>query len=146
MRGLKLTIEPKPVSTWGITLASRLPRDEWGELRQECYRDADYTCRVCDTTTSELHAHEVWVFDDKKRVQKLLGLLCLCEACHDVKHFGRSSQVFPKSYLETLIKHWCKVNGKTRQDFSKYLVEIHRINRKRADHQYIVKVGRRTLV
>jgi len=142
---LKLKIEPRPVSTWGVTLANRLPRREWDDLRQEVYRRANYTCEICGTNTSRLHAHEVWAFDDRGRIQRLAGFQCLCELCHDVKHFGRSSQVYPPDYLEKLVKHWCKVNKKSVEDFWRHEAEIRQLNRRRADKAYIVKVGRRIL-
>ena len=143
---LKLAIEPRPSSTWGITLANLLPKKEWDEIRFDCYREADYQCEICENVNDKLHCHEVWGFDDRKKIQKLLTIICLCILCHDVKHFGRSSQVYDKKRVEKLIIHWCKVNDKTKADFQKHLAEIRIINRKRADKYYIVKVGRRTLI
>ena len=142
---LKLRIEPKPVSTWGVTLASRLPREEWNDLRQKVYRNADYTCEICGATNRTLHCHEVWAFDEKRLIQKLVRLECCCELCHDVHHFGRSHETKSHSYIDRLIGHWCKVNKKTRADFMRYENEIRVLNKKRANKQYIVKVGRKTL-
>lgn len=143
---LKLTIEPRPVSTWGITLANRLDKKEWDEIRHKVYFEANYACQICGRTDSKLFCHEVWRFDDRRRIQQLAGFECLCEPCSDVKHFGRSSQVYGGAYQKKLTEHWCRVNGKTRADFERHLAEIRTINRKRADKQYIVKVGRRVLV
>lgn len=145
-RGLRLEIEPKPISTWGITLASRLPKKEWDDIRTKCYRMADYTCQVCEVNGGKLHCHECWSFDDRRNIQKLVDFKCLCELCHDVKHFGRSSQVYDKAYVKKLIKHWCKVNKKTEKDFQAYEYQIQLLNRKRADRFYVVKVGRKILV
>lgn len=142
---LKLAIEPRPHSTWGVTLASLLPEKEWNKIRFECYREADYKCEICGNVNEQLHCHEVWGFDDRKKIQRLSTLLCLCRTCHDVKHFGRSSQVYPKDYQRKLIRHWCKVNERTKADFEKHMAEIYAINRKRANHYYVVKVGRRIL-
>lgn len=142
---LKLAIEPRPHSTWGVTLANLLPRKEWDKLRFECYRDADYQCEICENVNDKLHCHECWKFDDRKKVQRLVGAQCLCVLCHDVKHFGRSSQVYPADYVQKLIRHWCKINEKTRADFSRHMAEIKLINQRRAKSYYIVKVGRRTL-
>jgi len=143
---LKLKIEPIPISTWGISLANKLSPNEWRELRQKVYRDADYRCKICGATNRTLHCHEVWAFDDRKRIQRLVGLECCCESCHDVHHFGRTSQVRGKSYVERCIGHWCKVNKKTRKDFMVYLQEIKLLNKKRADRAYLVTIGRRILV
>ena len=142
---LKLRIEPIPASTWGISLANKLPKEEWDEIRTRVYRDADYRCQICGATGRTLHAHEVWGFKEDKQIQFLKGLECCCELCHDVHHFGRSREVKSPSYVDRLIGHWCRVNGKTRMDFIRYEQEIFALNRKRADVQYIVKIGRRTL-
>ena len=145
MRKLKLEIEPRPVSTWGITLANRLPRKEWDEIRQRVYREANYTCQICGSTKNGLHCHEKWGFDDKKRIQRLLGFECCCEVCHDVHHLGRSRQVYSKEYVGLLIKHWCQVNGKTEREFRIYEAQLFEISKKRVNKFYIVKVGRRIL-
>lgn len=142
---LKLKIEPIPISTWGISLSSRLPYKEWAEIRQKVYRDADYRCEICGATNRTLHCHEVWFYDDRRRIQRLLKFECICELCHDVHHFGRTSQTKAQSYIERCIGHWCHVNKKSRKDFYNYLEEIKITNRKRADRQYIVKIGRRIL-
>lgn len=143
---LKLEIQPIPISSWGISLASRLPQKEWDEIRHENYRDADYTCVICGATNRTLNCHEVWKFDDRRRIQRLVELECCCNLCHDVHHFGRSKETKSKAYVDRLIGHWCKVNKKTRRDFALYLREIFEINKKRADRIYTIKVGRRILI
>ncbi len=142
---LKLEIEPRPISTWGITLASRLPKQEWDDLRAKVYRAAGYKCEICKDGDSTLNCHEVWGFKEDKRIQFLIKCQAICTLCHDVKHFGRSNGVYKKTYVETLISHWCKINKRTKADFQIYLKEIFRLNKKRADRFYIVKVGHRIL-
>ncbi len=143
---LKLKIEPIPASTWGLSLANRLLKEEWDETRQKVYRDANYTCEICREDNKVLHCHEVWEFNDKKLIQRLVGLECCCELCHAIHHFGRTKEVKSPSYIERCIGHWCRVNGKTGKDFLEYEQEIYALNRKRANRQYIVKVGRRILI
>ena len=143
---LKLRIEPIPASVWGLSLSNRLPEEEWDEIRRKVYRDADYQCQICGATNRTLHCHEVWIFDDRESIQRLAGFECCCELCHDVHHMGRTKEVKSSSYIERCIGHWCRVNKKTRADFMIYEKEIFALNRKRADRQYIVKVGKRILV
>jgi hypothetical protein len=143
---LKLRIEPVPISTWGKSLAGRLPKKEWDDLRFSVYRNAGYECEICGDGSKTLHAHEVWKFDDRKAIQVLVKVECLCETCHNVKHFGRSKEVYPESYIKTLVKHWCKVNGRKPRDLLIHEREVFEINKKRANRYYIVKVGRRILV
>jgi len=142
---LKLKIEPIPISIWGLSLANRLPKEEWDDLRQRVYRDADYRCEICGRNNQTLHCHEVWSHDEKKGIQRLVRLECCCELCHDVHHLGRSKEVKSKSYVDKLVKHWCTVNKKTRRDFEKYEQEIFALNKRRVNIQWIVKVGRKIL-
>jgi hypothetical protein len=143
---VKLPIQSIPISTWGISLSNKLPREEWDEIRRKVYRDADYRCEVCGSTNKDLHCHEVWKFNDQKLTQSLVGLVCVCELCHDTIHFGRSKSVKSASYVDRLVGHWCRVNGKSRNDFMRYEQEIFEINKRRVDRFYIVKVGRKILV
>lgn len=140
-----MTVEPRPTATWGVTLANRLPSKDWNEIRQEVYRNAGYRCQICGNSRVKMHCHEVWKFHDQKKIQRLSGFLCLCELCHDVKHFGRSVHVYRESYLKKLIEHWCKVNNKNKTDWEVYQREVRELSKKRADKDYIVKIGREIL-
>ena len=143
---LKLTIDPIPMSSWGVSLANKLGKKKWDELRHKVYFEADYTCEICEQVNETLHCHELWKFGERPRVQRLIGFECCCKTCHDVHHFGRSSQVYDKVHMDKLVRHWCKVNGKTIQDFAKYQAEVFELSKKRANRFYVVKVGRRILV
>jgi len=142
---LKLEIESRPISTWGITLASRLPRAEWDSIRKRVYQRANYKCEICGEDCLQLHCHEQWGFDNRKRIQYLKDLRCVCETCHDVIHFGRSKHVYPKSYVNQLVRHWCEVNGKSQKDFEKYQAAIHTKNKARANIFYKVVAFGKTL-
>jgi len=142
---LKLEIEPVPGASWGLSLANLLPSDEWQELRLKCLKRAAYTCEVCGEGSNKLQVHEKWVFNLHTKIQSLKDLKCVCEKCHSIHHMGRSRAVYPKKYIEELIKHWCKVNKKTVKDFALYEREIHEINKKRFKVTFLVKVGRRVL-
>jgi hypothetical protein len=37
-----------------------------------------------------VECHEVWRYFDSTLVQKLMRLIALCPACHEVKHIGRA--------------------------------------------------------
>jgi hypothetical protein len=142
---LKLGIESVPISAWGRSLANLLPRREWDDLRMQCYREANYKCEICGNTTLDLEAHEVWRFDDKRAIMALAYIQCLCKLCHGVKHYGRSKVVDGKRYAKILIEHWCSINDKTQADFAQHEAEVFKLNKKRADIYYQVRVGRRIL-
>jgi len=107
--GLRLSVELIPQTTWGDNLRSLLTHEQWNVLRRAVYARAGYRCEACDASDMEVHCHEVWDYDDKKHVQKLIGLRCLCWECHWVTHLTDSGI---RGDLERL-KHFASVNGIT---------------------------------
>lgn len=110
----KLTIELVPKTCFFSNVRTLLPKKYWDKLRKESYELASHKCEICGDTgknqgyNHDVECHEIWVYDDKTRVQKLLGLISLCPKCHQVKHFGRTSAIGkqPEAF-----KHLEKVNG-----------------------------------
>jgi hypothetical protein len=37
-----------------------------------------------------VECHEVWQYDDAKKIRKLKRMIALCPSCHMVKHYGLS--------------------------------------------------------
>ena len=143
---MKLTIEYIPESTWGISLAKLLPPSIWDDLRREVYEGFNYACAVCGATDKQLHCHEKWGYDDKKKVQRLVGFQCLCVDCHSIKHWGRTVAVAHKnkdsSTLARLTKHFCRVNNCSVDAFSLYKVEVGNISQGRNRSKYKVDFGK----
>jgi len=142
---LRLEIQPLPHSTWGISLAHKLPKYEWDYLRKKCYLAAGFRCEICFSDVEGLNAHELWRYDDTKCIQHFAGLECCCTLCHDVHHFGRSSIVYDLPRLELLVHHWCKVNRLRRKDFLGHRDTVAKVSLMRASKKYIVMVGKRIL-
>lgn len=142
---MKLEFGLIPQTSWGLSLANKLGKEEWDKIRKEVYKKANYRCQICGED-GVLHSHEVWRFELKKKIQRLVGIECLCEMCHNVKHFGRSKKVYSKSYVDRLIKHWCKINGKSERDFNAYNAKVHLEYKKLAGVDWQVKVGRKVIV
>ena len=129
MKKLKLEIEPILESNWGISLARLLPKHIWDVIRREVYQKYDYTCFACGETGVEVHCHERWHYDHKKRTQFLRGLICLCKDCHNIKHWGRTincvhSGEYAPDYLVFLTNHFCEVNNCSLEDFEQHKVEV----------------------
>jgi len=142
---LKLEVEPVPISTWGISLSNRLPKEAWDVLRKKVYKAGGYRCQICGSTLPPMHCHEVWKFNNKEKVQYLARLECICKICHDVKHFGRSQEVYKKDYITVLVNHWCEVNNLIEKAFYVYLKQIFHTNTIRSKIYYTVKVEGRIL-
>ena len=143
---MKLTIEPIPESTWGVSLANLLLEEVWDALRREVYEGFDYTCAICGAKDKKLHCHEKWSFDDKARVQKFVGFQCLCVDCHAIKHWGRTvAEAHKSKNLEEIVRltaHFCEVNKCSKSAFSLYKVEVGSTTQVRSGHKYRVDFGK----
>ncbi len=119
----RLTVELLPSSTWGSNLRSALRVSHWDKLRRGAYAAANYRCEICGGVGHQYRVacHERWEFDDAQSCQRLVGLIALCPACHDVKHFGRANENGrgPDATL-----HLCEVNDWSIGDANRYL-ELH---------------------
>jgi hypothetical protein len=104
---VKLLIELVPSTAWEENLRNKIGADEWDQLRSWCYRKAGYRCEICGGQGPKhpVECHEIWEYNDG--VQKLMGLIALCPACHEVKHFGRA-QVYRRE--KRALEHLMKVN------------------------------------
>jgi cytochrome c2 len=91
----RLTIELVPSTQWGANLSQSLKGRRWDVLRKETYRRAGDRCEVCGGVgiRHAVEAHEVWEYEQETGTQRLVRLIALCPACHEVKHFGRAQVI-----------------------------------------------------
>jgi len=106
-----LTIELVPQSCFFSNLRNAVSKEDWDRLRHDVYAKANNKCEVCGGRGPNwpLECHEAWEYDDINGVQKLVGLVGLCPACHEVKHFGRAQTIGrggeALAHLAT-VNHW----------------------------------------
>lgn len=106
----KLTVELVPAPLWGFNLRQLFTQAQWRDLRTACYKRAGHTCEVCgDLRGRPPEAHEIWEYDDLKKVQTLKGLICLCNQCHKVKHIGFALSQGQETFIRAL-RHLAVVN------------------------------------
>lgn len=106
---MKLTIELVPQSCFFSNVRSTVSRRDWDTLRYECYDLAGHRCEICGSRGKKyaVECHEIWEYDDKNHVQKLVRLIALCPMCHRCKHWGLSRI---KGLEEDCYNHFCIVN------------------------------------
>lgn len=80
--------------------------EDWQKIARISYKKSYYKCDICHTK-GKLECHEIWHFDDKNLIQKLVGLTSLCPDCHRVKHIGLAKK---SGYYRQTINHMAKVN------------------------------------
>lgn len=105
----KLTIELVPFGQWFDNLRSRLKPGQWEVLKTACYVRANHRCEICGGKGRKhpVECHEIWHFDDEKKIQTLTGLISLCPSCHRVKHIGNAARM---GLLVPTLKHLAKIN------------------------------------
>lgn len=118
---LKLVINLIPESCFKASISKSMPEAEWDKISREVMQKADNACEICGSK-EKVACKEVWQYDDKQHVQKLKGLRATCRMCFAVEHFGLSQVLAMKGYLNLneVIKHFCKVNDTTWDDFNKH--------------------------
>ena len=116
----KLTFELVPEECWRANLRSFLTQEEWDIVRKDAYKKSGHKCSKCGAK-GRLEAHEVWHYDDEKRLQTLTGVTALCSLCHKVVHISRT---FLTGGGEEAEEHFKKVNGCSQSDFHSELARV----------------------
>lgn len=110
-----------PGSVWGSNLRAILPASRWVTLSRRTAERAGRLCEVCRQPsfygegTRNPDCHEIWAFDVavSRAVQRLLGVIALCGACHETQHSGLAEL---NNRWESVIATLCRVNGWDRPD------------------------------
>jgi hypothetical protein len=119
---LKLEIELVPETSWFSNVRSAVTRQQWDVIRKQIYSEAYDLCQICGGIGPRhpVECHEIWSYDDKKKLQKLEGMIALCPACHMVKHIGLAGI---RGEGERALKHFMKVNKLTQKKASQYITQ-----------------------
>jgi hypothetical protein len=100
-------------------------------LRSECgriHRDA----------VSVLEAHERWIYDEPTGVQTLRRLICLCNQCHTVTHFGLA-QI--KGQADEALNHLRAVTGMTDQQARAHRSDAFALWRARSTREWVLDLS-----
>ncbi len=87
---LLLTIELVPSTCWYSNVRSNLSPEKWQTIKEYTFNLAGNVCEICYGIGKKwpVECHEVWVYDDINKIQKLERTIALCPSCHQVKHIG----------------------------------------------------------
>lgn len=133
-RGL-LTVELVPRTSWYVNVRSHVSAAEWERLKKLTFGRAGYRCEVCGGRGRKwpVECHEVFSYDDARRVQKLERLVALCPGCHEVKHIGLAGV---RGRRREAVAHLARVNGWTRDDAELYLEACFETWHRRSNHEW----------
>lgn len=123
-----LKIELVPDGCWHSNLRSVLTVEQWNIIKAKARKNAGGKCSVCGRKTNCLDAHERWSYDEKKGIQKLVGIVAVCKDCHSVIHIGRTAVA---GDIERAENHYMKVNGATYAEYRAALKEANEEHKRR---------------
>ena len=135
MKNIKLTIELVPKTSWFANLRSNVTKDEWDLVRRSAYKKAKYKCEICGAVGPKwpVECHEIWHYDDKNHIQRLLKTMALCPNCHTVKHIGLANI---RGLLPKAMKHLQKVNKWNKRTAQIYVNDIFNLWKERNNHSW----------
>ncbi len=110
-----LTVELVPRTCWFTNVRSEVSPADWNKLRRETVERAGKRCEIC-AAGGRLECHEMWEYDDERRIQRLSGLVALCHRCHEVKHLGLAGV---RGRGKQAMEHLARVNGWSNPDYSR---------------------------
>ncbi len=135
---MKLNFELVPDSCWYSNLRSQLPKEVWDRIRKKAYARAGGKCMLCGAPTARLEAHEQWEYDDAGGVQKLVNVIAVCRACHEVIHIGRTQLTGRE---KEACEHYLKVNGCTYAEYLNALGQANETHRERSRREWRLDVS-----
>ena len=132
---LILTIELVPKTCFYSNVRSMVSPSEWDRLRNDCYKKANNVCEICGGHGDRwpVECHEIWLYDDKNKIQKLEKLIALCPSCHHVKHWGLSRL---NNLEDDCMDHFTKVNKCSDGECLEYVEKSFRQWRERSQHYW----------
>ncbi|MFC4524940.1 HNH endonuclease [Cupriavidus pinatubonensis] len=126
---MKLTIELVPTTCWYSNVRSNVYPATWDALQTAVFKAAGYRCEICGGRghSHPVECHEIWEYDDHKRIQRLDHLASLCPNCHQVKHIGLAVS---SGHAENVINWLAQVNQITPAQalaYAQHAFKIHAI-------------------
>lgn len=136
----KLTIELVPQTCWYSNVRSNVTRSEWDKLRKGVYRAAGHQCEICSGVGKRhpVECHEVWSYNDEKKIQKLERMIALCPLCHKVKHAGLAGI---RGETGLVINQLKRVNSMSEREAVSYLQRAFEIWDERSRSQWKLDIS-----
>ncbi len=144
MPKIKLTIELVPTTCFWSNVRSTVKPKEWDKIRLITYSAANNTCEICNQKGKDqgyrhnVECHEIWEYNDRRKIQKLIGLIALCPICHITKHFGRASAMGNQGLAITKLQ---EVNNWSHKKVVEYLAESYQIHKERSKHEWLLDLS-----
>ena len=137
---MKLTIELVPKTCFYSNVRSEVTEAQWETIKREIYAQARNRCQICGGRGPQwpVECHEIWHYDDEKRVQTRTGMTALCPACHQVKHFGLAQM---RGNGSEALQHLMDVNGWEYERAKMYVQSVFETWAERSRRQWVLDIG-----
>jgi hypothetical protein len=139
-----LEVELIPSTCHFSNVRTTVTTKEWDKIRHISYEAAGHVCEICKDTGKNqgykhnVECHEIWKYDDKKHIQKLIGLISLCPTCHQVKHIGRAIAIGKQNEA---IGQLLKVNKWTPEEAAAHIAESFELYKERSKYQWKLDIS-----
>lgn len=139
----KLTIELIPKTCHFSNVRTTLKPKDWDKIRFISYEKAKNQCEICGQTGLEqgynhrVECHEIWEYNDKEKIQKLVGLISLCPLCHQVKHIGRANAMGKQAEV---FKQLEIVNKWSHKEVVQHVAESFEIYKERSKYDWTLDI------
>jgi hypothetical protein len=118
----RLTLTVAPI--WTPPALRHVAPGRWPRIRKTLLKERGPICEICGFAAEEpryIDAHEVFEYLDDGTIL-LAGIQLLCKRCHDCKHFDQllsmeKAGIREAGRAETVIEHFCRLNGCSRAEF-----------------------------
>ena len=132
-----LYVELVPQTCWFSNVRNHVTKPEWDTIRKSVFQKAAYRCEICGGKGEKwpVECHEIFEYDDKLKLQTLVGMIALCPACHQAKHFGLARVLHTDKQA---MCHLCEVNGWTIDQGVDHVNQQMTIGIERSQHEWTV--------
>jgi hypothetical protein len=122
---MKLNLELVPSSCFYKNVRQILSKEQWSTISKQVRSSVYDACEICQSDSEQfLDCHEVWEYNDKKLIQKLIKMQALCKKCHGVKHFGLSKIQGKEAQA---IRHLMAINKMTITQAKDYVAQAFQV-------------------
>jgi hypothetical protein len=146
-RKLRLAIEPVPQSSWYRELGRVFPEAEWKTLREVTLAEAGNRCAICGSA-GPLRVDAAWEYDDRRRLQRLIGFRALCARCWALKNYSFTEESDRQEGipLPVLERHFLQVNLCRRATLEAHRREARAVWRRRSRFRWTADLSEKQAV
>jgi len=131
----KIDIQLVPKTAFYTNVRSNVSKEDWDDIRKAVYKKYNYKCMICGGKGENhpVEAHELFEYNDKIHVQKLVDIVALCPTCHSVYHIGLTTI---RGSQNLAIQHLAKINNWELDKTVEYINQAFLTWKERSDHKW----------